>query len=117
MNVYYNRHYVLVDPQNCITFGWSDGLDSNHDVSKAICINEQGSYQFRLFPDGEDNPRLLTLDGIPLYKWDSENHKVLKRTNEEIENDRQALPKPKPSAQEQMRADIDFLAALQGIVL
>lgn len=54
---------------------------------------------------------------IPLYKWDSENHKVLKRTDEEIENDRQALPKPKPSAQEQIRADIDFLAALQGIVL
>lgn len=32
-------------------------------------------------------------------------------------DDRQALPKPKPSAQEQIRADIDFLAALQGIVL
>lgn len=114
---FYNKHYILIDIKNQIISRWSDGPEPTRDISNAICINEQGGYQFRLFPDGEENPNLFTFDMIPLYKWDSENHKVLKRTDEEIENDRQALPKPKPSAQEQIRADIDFLAALQGIVL
>lgn len=114
---FYNCHYIVTDAQGRITSGWSDGPHCDRDTTGAICINEQGGYQFRLFPDGEENPNLFTHDMIPLYKWDSENQKVLKRTDEEIKNDRQALPKPKPSAQEQMRADIDFLAALQGIVL
>lgn len=117
MNKFYNRHYITTDANRRITSGWSDGPLRDRDTTDAICINEQGGYQFRLFPGGEENPPLYTMDGIPLYKWDSENQKVVKRTNEEIENDRQALPKPKPSVQEQMRADIDFLAALQGIVL
>lgn len=114
---FYNCHYITTDAQSHITSGWSDGPHPDRDTTGAVCINDQGGYQFRLFPDGEENPNLFTHDMIPLYKWDSENQKVVKRTDEEIENDRQALPKPKPSAQEQMRADIDFLAALQGIIL
>lgn len=114
---YYNKHYITTDAQARIISGWSNGPHPDHDTTGAICINERGSYQFRLSPNGEENPNLFTVDMIPLYKWDSENQKIVKRTDEEIENDRQALPKPKPSAQEQLRADIDFLAALQGIVL
>ena len=55
------------------------------------------------------------MDGIPLYKWDGEQ--AIPRTEEEIAADRAAIPEPPPSPQEQLRADVDFLAAMQGVSL
>lgn len=115
MNEFYNKHYIMTDAQVRITSAWSDGPHPDRDTAGAICINEQGGYQFRLFPDGEENPAIYTMDGIPLYKWDGE--KVVRRTEEEIEADRAAIPEPPPSAQEQLRADVDYLAAMQGVSL
>ena len=103
----YNRHYITVDNHGRITAGWSDGPHPDRDTTGAICINEQGGYQFRLFPGGED--------GIPLYKWDGTA--VILRTDEGIASDRATIPVPPPSEQEQLRADIDFLAAMQGVSL
>lgn len=111
----YNKHYITVDARGRVTAGWSDGPCPDKDVTQAICINEQGGYQFRLFPGGEENPALYTMDGVPLYRWDGE--KAVRRTAEEIEADRTAMPEPPPTAQEQLRADVDFLAALQGVSL
>ncbi len=86
---FYNKHYIAVDERNRIVDGFSDAFRQPTD--EHICINEQGGYQFRLFPDGEENPTLFDWDGmIPLYKWDGE---VIKRTAEEIEADR---PVPEP---------------------
>lgn len=110
---YYNRHYITIDEQDRITAGWRDGPQPDRDTTDAICISEQGSYQFRV--GGEENPPLRTMDGIPLYRWDGEQ--VVARTEEEIEADRAAIPTPPPSPQEQLRADVDFLAALQGVSL
>ncbi len=115
MDEFYNKHFVMLDAQNRITDAWSDGPHPDKDTSNAICINEQGGYQFRLFPGGEENPALRTMDGIPLYKWDGE--KAVRRSDEEIAADRATTPTPPPSAQEQLRADVDFLAALQGVTL
>lgn len=111
----YNKHYITVDDQGRIVDGWSDGPHPEKDTAGAICINEQGGYQFRLFPGGEENPPLYTMDGIPLYRWAGEA--VVPRTEEEIAADRAAIPAPPPSAQEQLRADVDFLAAMQGVSL
>lgn len=111
----YNKHYVTTDAQGHITSGWSDGPHPDRDTTDAICINDQGGYQFRLFPDGEENPPLRTMDGIPLYRWDGEQ--AIPRTEDEITADRVAIPAPPPSAQEQLRADVDFLAAMQGVAL
>lgn len=83
---HYNKHYIATDTQGRITSGWSDGPHPKRDTANVICINEQGGYQFRLFPGGEENPPLCTMDGIPLYKWDGES--VISRTEEEIEADR-----------------------------
>lgn len=115
MNVFNNKHYITADAQGHITDGWSDGPHLVRDTSGAICINEQGGYQFRLFPGGEENPSLHTMDGIPLYRWDGE--KVVIRSEEELMADRAATPAPPSSEAEQLRADIDFLAALQGVTL
>ena len=57
----------------------------------------------------------ITNDGIPLYKWNGEQ--VISRTKEEIAAERAAMPAPPPSPLEQIRADIDFIAALQGVSL
>ena len=59
--------------------------------------------------------QLYTMDGVPLYRWDGES--AVPRTAEEIEAERAAMPEPPPTAQEQLRADVDFLAALQGVSL
>lgn len=115
MKEFYNHHYITTDADDRITHGWSDGPLPDRDTTGAICINDQGGYQFRLTPGGEENPPLYTMDGIPLYRWDGS--RVVPRTEEEIAADRAAIPAPPPSPQEQLRADVDFLAAMQGVQL
>lgn len=82
----YNRHYITVDAQGRVTDGWSDGPNPDRDTTQAVCINEQGGYQFRLTPDRAENPPLRDMDGVPLYKWDGEA--VALRTEAELTADR-----------------------------
>lgn len=109
MYIHYNNHYIITGADNAITVGWSDGPNHERDTSKAICINEQGGYQFRVYPDGEENPPLYTFDGIPLYKY--VDGAVQRRTEDEIKTDRSAIPAPPPSPMEQMRAENTLLRA------
>ena len=116
--MFYNKHYITVDDQNRITGGWSDGPHPDRDTTGAICINEQGGYQFRLCPDGEENPALYEWEHMtPLYKY--ENGEVIRRTKEEIEADIAAIPvvEPEPTLDERNRADIDYLAVMMGVEL
>ena len=115
MNTNDIRHYIAIDAQGRITSGWSDGPQRDRDTTGAVCINEAGGYQFRLHPGGEENPPLYTEDGIPLYRWEGE--RVVRRSEEEVQADRAAIPPPPPSEQERLRADVDFLAAMQGVAL
>ena len=115
MEITYNKHYITTDPEGRILSGWSDGPIPDRDTTGAVCINEAGGYQFRLVPGGEENPALYTQDGIPLYRWDGE--RVVWRSEAEIAEDRAALPASAPSEQERLRADVDFLAAMQGVTL
>lgn len=87
MNIFYSfKHYISTDAQGRITAGWSDGPHPERDVAGAVCINGQGGYQFRLFPGGEENPSLRTMDGVPLYKWDGSQ--IVPRTEAELAADR-----------------------------
>lgn len=79
---YYNKHYITTDAQGRIVDGWSDGPFPGRDITGAICINDQGGYQFRLCIGGEENPALYDMDGIPRYKW--EDNQVVERAEEEI---------------------------------
>ena len=85
----FNRHYITIRSDGTITDTWSDGPRPDKDTSNAVCINEQGGYQFRFYPGGEENPSIYDMNGIPLYKWNGEN--VIPRTEEEIAADRAAL--------------------------
>lgn len=109
-------HYIGIrELDGSIISGWSDGPYPDMDISDAICINKEGDYQFRLYPDGMENPPLYDMDFIPLYKWDGS--KIVPRTKSEIESDRaDILPSP-PSEIELLRADIDFLAIMSGVNL
>ena len=91
----YNKHYIKVDSSARVVDGWSDGPLSDKDTTDAICINEQGGYQFRLFPGGEENPALFEWEYmIPIYKY--ADGKIEKRTEEEIADDIAAIPEPEP---------------------
>lgn len=87
---FYNSHYLMVDGLGCITDGWSDGPHPERDTSSATLLTNKGSYQFRLYPDGVENPALTDEYGVPLYKLDG-NYPV-KRTQEEIKADRAENP-------------------------
>lgn len=66
--------------------------------------------QSHYFPEG-----IYTSDGIPRYKL--LNGKSEARTEDEIEADRAAIIQSNPSVLDQLRADIDFIAAMQGVEL
>lgn len=118
MDEIFNKHYISIDDQNRIIDGWSDGPHRDKSTEGAVCINDKGGYQFRLVIDGietEENPSIWTEDLIPLYKYD--NGKIIKRSEEEIEADRALIPPPPPSELEKLRADVDFIAIMQGVEL
>ena len=84
LSTFYNRHYILLDTTDNIIDGWSDGPFPDKDISQAICVNEQGGYQFRLFPDGEENPPLFDIDGTPLYKYEDKQIRELNAIEKHI---------------------------------
>lgn len=115
MEEIYNKHYITEDDQSRILDGWSDGPHPEKDTAGAICINEQGGYQFRLFPEGEENPALWTMDCIPLYKY--VDGQVVARTEEEIAADRTAIPEIPPTALERMEAQVAYTAMMTDTLL
>ena len=111
-----NKHYITVDEYGRIVNGFSDAFRSSSDTD--ICINERGSYQFRLFPDGEENPSLYEqIHMIPLYKY--ENSEVVKRTKEEITADIAALPTPEeqPTQLDMIEAQVAYTAMMTDTLL
>ena len=113
--IFFNKHYITVDDRGRITDGWSDGPHrDDKSTESAICINDKGGYQFRLFPGGEENPLLFTMDGIPLYKY--VDGAVQKRSEEEIDADRAMIPPPPPSDMEKLRADVDYVLVMTDLM-
>lgn len=86
---FFYHHYITTGVDGVVTMGWSDGPHPEKDTSGAICINDKGTYQFCLYPDGEENPQILDIDGVSLYKWNG--GKIVPRTAEELEVDRTKL--------------------------
>ena len=68
---FYNKHYIRTNEDGQIIKGFSDAFEQPQDGD--ICINEQGGYQFRLVPGGEENPPLFADENKILYRWDGQN--------------------------------------------
>lgn len=113
MDEYYNKHYIRCDADNRIIDGFSDAFRS--PTEDAICINDKGGYQFRLFPNGEENPALYDFETmIPLYKY--EDGKVVPRTDEEMQAERDAFHAERDRQNRlaelhQLLRDTDYIAA------
>lgn len=108
----HNKHYITVDEKGRIVNGFSDAFRTPTDSD--ICINEHGGYQFRLFPGGEENPRLHEEHGIPLYRYEDA---VAERSVEEIEADIAALPEPGPTWNDQIDAQVTYTAMMTDTLL
>lgn len=112
----YNKHYITVDEQGRIVDGFSDAFRKPGETD--ICINEHGGYQFRLFPDGVENPVLLTLlNGIPIYKY--KNGRIMIRSEAEIDADIAELPDPEktPSQLDMLEAQVTYTAMMTDTLL
>ena len=108
------KHYIILDSAGRVIKGFSDAFEPPQDTD--VCINEQGSYQFRFFPDGEENQSPTNDDGIPIYKY--VDGTVMLRSADEIEADRAAIQQPVtiPSTQDIINANIMArLATLEGV--
>ena len=114
MDEFYNKYYIRTREDGCIVDGWSDGPLPGKSTEGAILFNETGTYQFRLEPNGEENPALTTFEGVPLYKY--EDGKAEKRSDEDIQAEIDNLPPPDPSPMEQLRADVDFLLIMEDML-
>lgn len=104
--------YVVVDDNGRILDINSSGFVPP-DWGIEIDAGESDKYHHaqRHYLDGPT----FTRDKIPRYKL--VDGKPVERTPEEIQADRDAMPLPPPTEQEQLRADIDFLASMQGVTL
>lgn len=69
-----NKHYIIVNDAGLIVRGWSDGPRPTDSTEGAVMLTDEGSFQFRLTPDGKENPILTTMDNITLYRWDGTSH-------------------------------------------
>ena len=103
---FFNKHYIRIDSNNLIIAGFSDAFQQPQPTD--ILINNQGGYQFRLSPDGEENPPLFDDWMIPMYRWNGSY--VIERIPEEMEADRPAPAPPIPTQEER-------ISALESVIL
>ena len=94
---------TAVNSSAFVSADWGTEIDSGYGDQYH---HAQGNYFSQPICTEDGSPRYKLVDGSPV-----------ERTTEEIEADRASLPTPAPTAQEQLRADVDFLAAMQGVSL
>ena len=107
---FFNKHYISIDSNKNITDGFSTAF--RQPVGSDILINDMGGYQFRLFPDGEENPQLLSLQGVPLYHWNGA--RVQPRTAEEIAAEAPLPTAPVPTLAERVAICEDAIKELSA---
>lgn len=100
----YYKHYIKTRDDSAIIDYWSSGPHCDRDTTGAVCINEQGGYQFQFTPDGEVNPNIFDSYGVPIYGY--ENGEVVKRSDEAIQAEIDAIPEPGPSELETLKEQL-----------
>ena len=116
MEEFKSKVYVYTDKKSRITRcegGYTIG--NVKDFTGWTLIDEGNGDRYNLCQSHYFKGGLYTEDGIPRYKL--VDGKAVERTEDEIAADRAAIPAPPPTVQEQLRADVDFLAAMANIEL
>ena len=75
--VWSNKHYIRIDTDSRIIHGFSDAFETA--LNGDICINDHGGYQFRLFPNGEENPAFINDLGLHLWRYE---HNLIRMATE-----------------------------------
>ena len=81
------------------------GYTTPADLTGWLEIDEGTGDRYNLCQSHYFDGGLYTMDGIPRYLWDEE--KAVLRTEEELEADRAALPKPQPTTIESRVAALE----------
>lgn len=114
MEMIKSKVYVQTDERGRIT-RCDGGYTTPADLSGWVQIDEGAGDRYNLCQSHYFDRGLYAEDGIPWYKL--VDGKPVERTADEIEADRAAIPPARSSALEQLRADVDFLAIMQGVEL
>ena len=108
-----SKVYIQIDTEGRI-LRCDGGYTTPDDLTGWIEIDEGTGDKYNLCQSHYFDGGLYTEDGIPRYRWDGTQ--AIERTEEELEADRAAQPVPEPTEQEQLRADVDFLLAMGGVL-
>lgn len=114
MDIIKSKVYVQTDSQGRIT-RCEGGYTAPGDLTGWVQIDEGTGDQYNLCQTHYFDGGIYTDDGIPRYKL--AGGQAVERTKEEIAADRAALPVPPPTAEEQLRADVDYIAIMTGVQL
>lgn len=90
-----SKVYVLLDGDKIIRCEGGYTMSNIQDIDAWTYIDEGSGDRYNLCQIHYFDGGLYTDDGIPRYKL--EDGQTAARTDEEIEEDRAALPEPKPS--------------------
>ena len=108
-----SKVYIQTDDRGRI-LRCDGGYTTPTDLPGWLEIDEGTGDRYNLCQSHYFDGGLYTMDGIPRYRWDGSA--AVERTEEEMEADRAARPEPEPTEQEQLRADVDFLLAMGGVL-
>ena len=108
-----SKVYIQIDTEGRI-LRCDGGYTTPVDLTGWTYIDEGTGDRYNLCQSHYFEGGLHTFDGIPRYRWDGST--AVMRTVEELDADRAAQPAPEPTEQEQLRADVDFLLAMGGVL-
>ena len=108
-----SKVYIQTDTEGRI-LRCEGGYTTPSDLTDWIEIDEGTGDKYNLCQSHYFDGGLYTMDGIPRYRWDGSA--AVLRTEEELDAERTARPEPEPTEQEQLRADVDFLLAMGGVL-
>lgn len=107
-----SKVYILTDERNRIKSINSESFID--DTSIWTLIDEGEGTQYFHAQSAYLPSAVHTEDGIPRWKYDGE---CVLRTADEIEADRAARPAPAPTAEAQLRAEVEALNAMLAALL
>lgn len=115
MELNQSKVYIKVDKNNRILRcegGYT--MENIQNIDEWIFIDEGTGDRYNLCQSHYFD-KLYTEDGIPRYKWDGE--KAILRSDGEIEEDRENLPKPAPTMEERLAEAEEHLFATDEVAV